>query len=445
MARMVWLVAFVIAAALLAASAVGHAWLLADRRALRRERDRLAGELEASEQQNASLKDQTHQLKREIDVAQQTQRNLQTQIEQAQKQLRESFANLANTALKQSRDDFLEMAKRTFDGEKKDAAHQLEQRKQAIEQLVKPVRETLDKYQHNIQQIEQARKEAYGGLREQLGTLVQDQRRLREETANLKNALRRPEARGRWGEMQLKRVAELAGMIEHCDFEDQITVWKGEAAQRPDMLVKLPGERIIVIDAKTPFDAFINAVEADDEAQREQYLAQHAQQLEAQAQALAKKAYWTHFEQCPDFVIMFIPGESFLQAAVQRKPELLESAMNRSVVIATPTTLISLLKVIALGWREQRVAENARRISDLGKELHERIATATGHVEKLGRNLEQSVKSYNDFIGSFESRVLVSARKFRELGADSPKELPGEGAVEPVETNPRELRASSEE
>ncbi len=213
---------------------------------------------------------------------------------------------------------------------------------------------------------------------------------------------------------------------------------------RPDMLVKMPGERTIVIDAKTPFDAYINAIECDEDEQRERYLRQHVQQIETQVQSLAKKEYWTQFERTPDFVVMFIPGESFLQVAAQRKPDLLETAMNRGVVIATPTTLVSLLKVVALGWREQRIAENARRISDLGQELHERIATATGHVEKLGKNLESAVKSYNQFVGSLESRVLVSARKFKELGADSPKELPAEGAVEPIETTPREMRAEAE-
>ena len=448
-----WLFAFVVTLIALAGAGAAVAWLLADRRALRGRRDELARQLDEAERRAESLRDENEQFKREIDQFKQKQADLQQQaqdiqkqFEQAQKQLRESFQNLANDALERSSKRFLDLAKQRFDGEKKDAQQELDKRKQAIEQLVKPVRETLDKYQQHVQKVEQARQEAYGGLKEQLATLVQDQRRLREETAGLKNALRRPEGRGRWGEMQLKRVAELAGMIEHCDFDEQASSDTEGGRLRPDMIVRLPGERSIVVDAKTPFDAFIHAVETDDEDEREQYFTQHVSQLEQQVQSLAKKEYWSqlNLERTPDFVVMFIPGESFLQAAAQRKPDLLESAMNRSVVIATPTTLISLLKVVALGWREQRIAENARRISQLGQELHERIATATGHVEKLGKHLDNAVGAYNDFVGSFESRVLVSARKFKELGADSAKELPAEDAVEPLETRRRELRSAED-
>lgn len=447
-----WLLAFV--ATLVALAGVGAlcAWLAADRRGLRHQRDRLQQQLDEAQQRNESLRTENTQFQSDIaqfkqkqaDLQQQAQ-DIQKQFDRTQQQLRESFQNLANDALERSSKRLLDIAKQRFDGEKKEAAHELEQRKVAIEQLVKPVRETLEKYQQNIQQIEHSRKEAYGGLKQQLDAMLHDQKRLREETAGLKNALRRPEGRGRWGEMQLKRVAELAGMIEHCDFDVQASVDSDDGRLRPDMLVKLPGDRTIIVDAKTPFDAFINAVETQEDDEREQYLQQHVRQIETQVQSLARKEYWAQFQRTPDFVVMFIPGESFLQAAAQRKPDLLETAMNRGVVIATPTTLISLLKVVALGWREQRIAENAERISQLGQELHERIAVATSHVQSLGTNLDRAVKSYNQFVGSLETRVLVSARKFKELGADSSKELPAENAVEPIEATPRELREDTSE
>jgi DNA recombination protein RmuC len=435
---------------LLGAAGVGI-WLIADRKALAAERDRLAHELDAAQQRIEALRQENEQFSRDIaqfkqkqsDLEQQAQ-DVQKQFEQAQKQLRESFQNLANEALDRSSKRFVEMAKHQLEGKKTEFQNVLEQRKQAVEELVKPVRETLDKYQQNLQQMEQARQKAYGTLSQQVQQMAQDQRTLQQETRNLVQALRRPEARGRWGEMQLKRVAELAGMIEHCDFYEQSSVDSEAGRLRPDMLVQLPGERTIVVDAKTPVDAFINAVQSDDQDTQQQYMQQHVQQIETQVQQLAKKEYWSQFDRTPDFVVMFIPGESFLHAAAQRKPELMEQAMNRGVVIATPTTLISLLKVVALGWREERIAESARHISQLGQQLHERIATVTGHVEKLGKSLEQAVGHYNKFVGSFESRVLSSARKFKELGADSSKELPAEGEVQPIETNARELRGAEE-
>jgi len=449
---MTWMIAFIAALVLLAAAVGACAWLAADRRSLVQDRDRLHQEREQAQQAEANLRRENERLSNEIAQYKQKQQDLQQQHEaiqkqfdQAQKQLRESFQNLANEALDRSSKRFVEIAKDHLDGKKTEFQNVLDQRKQAVEQLVKPVRETLDKYQQNLQQMEKSRHGAYKELSQQVQQMAQDQRMLQQETRNLVQALRRPEGRGRWGEMQLKRVAELAGMIEHCDFYEQSSV-EGEGGKlRPDMLVKLPGERNIIVDAKTPVDAFINAVQSEEQDPREQYMQQHVRQIEHQAQQLAKKEYWAQFEHTPDFVVMFIPGESFLHAAAQRKPDLMENAMNRGVVIATPTTLISLLKVVALGWREERIAESAKHISDLGQELHERIATVTGHVEKLGKSLDQATSHYNKFVGSFESRVLSSARKFKELGADSSKELPADGEVQPIETSPRELRSTGEE
>lgn len=440
---MLWPTLAVIAFVLLGMTGAACGWLVADRRTLRAKRDELQSSLDQAGEQNGSLQRELHDLQREIAVARESQRHLEKHLEQANRQLRDSFQALAGDALKQSTEQFLQMARRAFEGEKKDVAHQLEQRQQAIASLIQPIKDTLAKYNESLQGIESARKEAYGSLTKQLELVATDQRRLRQETASLVSALRRPEGRGRWGEMQLKRVAEIAGMIENCDFYEQGSLDTADGRLRPDMVVKLPGERTIVVDAKTPCDAFISAVQADGDDEREKFLKQHVSQIETQVGNLAKKQYYAQFDRTPDFVVMFIPGESFLQAAVQRKPDLLESAMVRGVVIATPTTLVTLLKAVAVGWREQRIAENARRISELGQELHERIAVATGHLDTVGTHLGKAINAYNTLVGSFESRVLVTARKFKEVGADSAKELPAEGQVKPIETVPRELRERS--
>ncbi len=349
-----------------------------------------------------------------------------TEADKARKQAEDTFKALAGDVLKQSNEQFLQLARKTFEGEQKEAAGQLEQRKQAVKALVEPIKERLEKYDRSMADVEKARRESYGALRQQVLGMANDQQRLRDETANLVRALRRPEVRGRWGEMQLRRVAEMAGMIANCDFVEQSSLTAETARLRPDMLVKLPGGRQIIVDAKTPLDAYITAYETDDEEERNRLLDQHARQVEEQVNRLAAKQYQDQFAQTPDFVVLFIPGESFLYAATQHRPQLLESAMSRSVVIATPTTLISLLKVVALGWREQQLADNAHKISELGKQLHERIATAADHVQKLGKSLEAATKAYNQFVGSFETRVMSSARRFKELSADSPKELPAE-------------------
>ena len=389
------------------------------------------------------LRDQNEQVSADADRRHQ---ELTAQFEQTQAQARDAFKALAGDVLKQSNEAFLQLAGERFKGEQTEAAKQLEVRKQAVEALVKPLRETLDKYNSAVHDVEKTRKEAYGALRTQLGSMVDDQRLLKKETANLVQALRRPEVRGRWGEMQLRRVAELAGMIDRCDFDEQVSVKAGAGALRPDMVVRLPNDRTIVIDAKTPLDAYLSAIEASDETQRRTFMETHANQIVKKVADLSGKQYAEQFARSPDFVVLFIPGESFLYAAVQIRPDLLEHAMSKQVVIATPGTLISLLKAVALGWREERIAENAERISSLGQELHKRLCDTVGHMTKLGGSLEAAVKAYNRFVGSFETRVMVSARKFEDLGADSNKALPEQ--VDPIETSPRELKitaASDEE
>jgi len=359
-------------------------------------------------------------------------------LENLHKKLDDSLAGLATRSLNESNKQFLELAKKTFEGEKKDADASLKQRQAAIENLVKPIGEKLQQTTLAIGEIEKSRKEAYGGLRQQLTAMLTDQKQLRDETANLVKALRRPEVRGQWGEMQLRRVAELAGMVAHCDFTEQTSVNGG--ALRPDMVVTLPGDRQIVVDAKTPISAYIDAAESTQDADRDLNLSRHVKHIEDKVAELSSKRYQDHFHTA-DFVVLFIPGESFLYAAASRKPELIENAMNRNVVIATPTTLVALLKVVALGWREEQLADNAKKIKDLGQELHKRVATLTQHLDNLGKAVGKTVEHYNKFVGSYETQVMVQTRKFQELGADSPKELPAEGQPPRIEIIPRELRA----
>lgn len=433
-----WSTLFVISSVLLVLTAAACAWLATSRSALMGKSGGLQKDLDQANQQVDSYREEITNLKAGLAVAQETQRGLEKQFEEAQKKARETFESLAGRVLHQSSEQFLRLAKKTFEGEQKDAAAQLEQRKQAIDALVKPIRETLDKYNSSIKDIEKSRQEAYGGLRQQLGRLVEDQKLLRGETANLVKALRRPEVRGRWGELVIERVLELAGMTQYCH-DSQVT--SPDGSLRVDKVVRLPGDRNIVIDVKTNTDAYLSAIETDDAVQQEAHLARHVKQIEDTVRELASKRYQDHYPSA-DFIVMFIPGEPFLQAAAQRKPSLVEDAMERGVVIATPSTLVALLKAVAMGWREAKLADNARRISQLGMELHERIATMVTHVGRCGGHLENAVKAYNDFVGSLESRVLVSARKFRDLEADSRKELPAEGQVKQIETQTRAVQSN---
>jgi len=360
----------------------------------------------------------------------------------ARQQMSDTFKALAGDALKQSSEQFLQLADQRLQNQQNTASQDLDQRKKAIEQLVKPLKETLDKYNTAVHDVEKSRIEAYGSLRTQLGALVEDQRTLRDETANLVKALRRPEVRGRWGEIQLKRVVELAGMIDRCDFDEQVTITADGQTQRPDMVINLPNNRTIVIDAKTPLDAYLNSIEAKDEDQQRTFLETHAQQIMRKVNDLSTKGYIEQFHRSPEFVVLFIPGEPFLYAAVQVRPDLIEAAMAKNVIIATPSTLISLLKAVAAGWREQKLAENAQLISEAGAELHLRLCTAIKHLADVGNSLTSTTNAYNRFVGSFESRVMVQARKFEELGAAANnKQLPD--TIEPVEKLPRDVKASS--
>lgn len=441
-----WQALFAIACLAAVAAGMLAVWLASQRTAMRAERDRLLNELsdrdrqlEERRQQVESRDAELAKLRQEIAVNRETLTQVQKHYEEAQQRARETFKALANDVLKDSSQQFLQLARKAFEGEQKDALLQLEQRKQAIENLVKPVRETLDKYNASLQAIEKARSEAYGSLLAQINEMKKSQTDLRRETAALVTALRRPEVRGRWGEMQLRRVAEMAGMIENCDFTEQTSIRTEDGLLRPDMIVRMPSNRTVVVDAKTPLDAFISAADCEDETERQRYLQQHADQIEVQIRRLSSKQYSAQFTASPDFVVLFIPGESFLQAAVQLRPTLLEQAWEKGVLIATPSTLIALLKTVALGWREQRIAENAQRISDLGRELHNRLGTAFSHVVNLGKAIGSTVKHYNNMLGSLERSVLPQARRFQELGADSPKELPAQ--LDRLESQPNDPAA----
>src|SRR5581483_2665039 len=352
--------------------------------------------------------------------------------------LANEFQALSTEVLRQSRSDFLDLARTQLEGLQAKAGADLDQRRQAVEQLVAPIRDSLEKVDGKIQELERARTEAYGSLLAQVRTLAETQRELRTETGNLVSALRAPSVRGRWGELQLRRVVEAAGMVPYCDFAEQATIGGPDGAGRPDLIVRLAGGKNVVVDAKTPLQAYLEALEAKDEATRAARLADHARQLREHVVKLSAKSYWSRLESTPEFVVLFIPGDTFLGAALEQDPSLQEAAWSRGVVLATPTTLIAVLWAIAHGWREERLAENARQISELGRELYNRLGTLAGHFGKLRRGLETVVRSYNEAAGSLEARVLVSARRLKDLGATVTGEIE---AVEQVEQLPRTLTA----
>jgi DNA recombination protein RmuC len=364
-------------------------------------------------------------------------------LQEAQGQLSDAFKALSAEALKSNNESFLNLARVTLEKFQQGAQHDLEKRQTAIDQLVKPVRETLLKFEGKIGEIEKSRVEAYGSLTEQVKGLGEMQMNLRQETSNLVRALGSPRVRGRWGELQLRRVVEIAGMLEHCDFVEQAHVATEDGALRPDLIVRMPGGKSLVIDAKTPMDAYLQALEAPTEPERRAKLAEHARNIRDHMKLLGAKSYWKQFQPAPEFVVLFVPGESFFSAALEYEPELIDRQIDENHVIpASPTTLIALLRAAAYGWRQKALEENAQKISDLGRELYDRISVMNSHLAKLGGGLRRAVESYNDAIASFDRRVLVSARKFRELKATH--EAQDIEPAEPVEVTPRALPESAE-
>jgi DNA recombination protein RmuC len=358
----------------------------------------------------------------------------------AQQKLSDAFRALSADALARNNQTFLDLAKATLGRAEESARGDLEKRQQAIAELLTPVRSSLETVDSKIQELEKARAGAYAALNEQVRNLIETQENLRAETGRLVTALRTPGVRGHWGEIQLRRVVEMAGMLDHCDFSSQMTIHSDDGRLRPDLLVRLPAGKTVVVDAKTPLEAYLRAMEASDDQTRKARLADHARQVRAHMTALARKSYWEQFDQAPEFAVMFLPGESFFSAALEHDPALIEFGVGQNVILATPTTLIALLRAVAYGWRQEKLAENAAEISALGKELFKRLSDMGDHWSRMGKSLERAVEAYNSAIGSLETRVLVSARKFAELKtAPLGVEI---GALEPVD---KAVRATSAE
>src|SRR5260370_21991400 len=343
---------------------------------------------------------------------------------------------MAADALKSNNQQFLALARENLERFQSEARGDLEGRQKAVADMVAPVRESLSKVDAQIQQMEVARGAAYAGLHAQVQSLITTQAKLQSETGNLVRALRTPTVRGPLGEIQLRRVVEIAGMGSYCDFAEQETVNSDSGRLRPDLVVKLPGGKHVVVDAKTPLQAFLDAFETTDEETRRTCLANHARQVRDHMKILSGKNYWEQFEATPEFVVMFLPGETFFSAALEQDPGLIEHGVVSRVIPASPTTLIALLKAINYGWNQEKLARNAQEISALGRELHERLRKLATHITGIGTNLDRAVDAYNQAVGSLESRVLVSARKFAELEASVAEDIP---ELEPIETTARAL------
>jgi len=345
-------------------------------------------------------------------------------LEQSETQLRAAFGALAGEALRANNEQFLHMARQVLGRDQAVAEGALKEREAAIAQLVLPLRASLERTEAQVEALERERRETFATLRAQIESLSGGQAQLSRETRNLVTALRRPEVRGRWGELTLRRLVELAGLTEHCDFTEQPTVAGEEGRLRPDLVVHMPEARDLVIDAKSPFEAYLAALEAPTEEERSLALKRHASQVEARVRDLASKSYWSQFERSPEFAVLFLPGDQFLSAALAERPELLENALSQSVVITTPSTLIALLKTVAYGWRQSEVAHNAALIRDLGQELYRRLSTFDGHLARTGQRLAAAVEAYNAAVGSLERQVLPQARRFTELGVTADAPLP---------------------
>ena len=392
---------------------------------------------EAKDNANAELKVENARLKAELEAERAMLAEKLGVLNQAQEQLASAFRALSAQALQANNQSFLDLAAETLGKFHQGAQGDLEKRQQAIQELVGPVKQSLEKLDGQIHEIEKMREGAYQALTTQVRSLAEGQGDLRKETSNLVRALRQPVARGRWGELQLRRVVEMAGMLEHCDFIEQVSVLSEDGLLRPDMVVRLPGGRNIVVDAKTPLTAYLEAMETENDELRTQKLVDHARQVRDHMTKLGRKSYQEQFDPTPELVVLFLPGEMFFSAALEQDPELIEFGVGEKVIPATPTTLIAMLRAIAYGWKQEALARNAQEISELGRELHDRLSVMAGHWAKVGKNLGDAVGAYNKAVASLESRVLISARRFKDLKAvPDGREI---AEVDQVEILPRAL------
>ena len=473
------LIALIISLALMLGAVVAAVWFYANWRNVRQSRDEISTDrrqLESINEQHLAKLDQQSlalgeqrsqlqlaaqregQLQSEVQAVRQQsesrltelrdqaaarEKELRESFEQAQKQARDTFDALAGKALRNSNEEFLKLAKQVFGAEQEKAGKQLDANKLAVEGIIKPVKDSLEQYQKSLLEAEKSRVQAYGSLKQQAEAMAQGHQQLQTETANLVKALRKPHVRGSWGEMVLERVLEISGLEEGVAYRRQVHIAQEDGAIRPDVIVYLPTERFVVIDAKAPMSAYLDAAQTDVETDRDNFLDRHVKQLTKHVGDLSTKRYAEavakEYGRTADFVVMFLPSEAFLQAAVSRQPSILEDAISKGVVIATPTILLVLLKTVAMGWHEKSLTENAERIAVLGKDLHERLANVLGYVVALGTRIESTVNQYNEMVRSIDGRLMPKAREFHDLKAESTKAMPAK--VAPVNITPRLLIA----
>jgi DNA recombination protein RmuC len=397
--------------------------------------------LKASRETHAlQLQLEGERIRRESETAQANERI--AHVEQTEARLRAAFDSLAGDSLRANSEMFLRLAKESLGRDQVVAQSALKEREAAIVQMVEPLRTALERTEAQVRALENERRDAFSTLRTQIEGLAEGHTQLQRETRNLVTALRRPEVRGRWGEMTLRRIVEIAGMAEHSDFTEQLHLFGEEGAMRPDLVVHMPEGRDLVVDVKTPLDAYLEAIEAATDEARGIALRRHAQQVEARVRQLGAKSYWAQFERSPEFAVLFLPGDQFLASALAERPELLETALKQGVIIATPSTLIALLKTVAYGWRQSAVAENAATIRELGQELYRRLGNFVGHIGKIGQHLNKAVEAYNSAVGSLERQVMPQARRFPELGVTSDAPL---ATIEPVAQLARKAGEKSSE